>query len=46
MLIRPPCAWIAPAAFAAGYLVGGAKLAAETAARCVAQLGTMPPGTD
>ncbi len=29
-------------AFAAGYLVGGVDLALETAARCVAQLGTMP----
>ena len=30
-------------ALAAGYLVGGAELALETAARCVAQLGAMPP---
>ena len=29
-------------AFAAGYLVGGAELAVETAARCVSQLGAMP----
>jgi sugar/nucleoside kinase (ribokinase family) len=29
-------------ALAAGYLVGGATLAMETAARCIAQLGTMP----
>jgi sugar/nucleoside kinase (ribokinase family) len=29
-------------AFAAGYLVGGAELALEAAARCVAQLGSMP----
>jgi ribokinase len=29
-------------ALAAGFLVGGAHLAVETAARCVAQLGTMP----
>lgn len=29
-------------ALAAGYLVGGPQLAVETAARCVAQLGTMP----
>jgi sugar/nucleoside kinase (ribokinase family) len=29
-------------ALAAGYIVGGAKLAAEAAARCVAKLGTMP----
>ncbi len=29
-------------ALAAGYLVGGPKLAMETAARCVANLGTMP----
>src|SRR5215210_3505024 len=29
-------------ALAAGYLVGGAELAMETAARCVSQLGTMP----
>jgi sugar/nucleoside kinase (ribokinase family) len=29
-------------ALAAGYLVGGAELAMEAAARCVAQLGTMP----
>ena len=29
-------------ALAAGYLVGGPKLAAEAAARCVAQLGAMP----
>jgi ribokinase len=29
-------------ALAAGYLVGGAKLALETAARCVARLGAMP----
>jgi sugar/nucleoside kinase (ribokinase family) len=29
-------------ALAAGYLVGGPKLAAETAARCVAQVGAMP----
>jgi len=29
-------------ALAAGYLVGGAKLAAQAAARCVAQLGAMP----
>jgi ribokinase len=29
-------------ALAAGFLVGGAQLAVETAARCVAQLGTMP----
>ena len=30
-------------ALAAGYLVGGPDLALETAARCVAQLGAMPP---
>jgi sugar/nucleoside kinase (ribokinase family) len=30
-------------ALAAGYLVGGPELALETAARCVAQLGAMPP---
>jgi sugar/nucleoside kinase (ribokinase family) len=29
-------------ALAAGYLVGGAELALETAARCVARLGAMP----
>lgn len=29
-------------ALAAGYLVGGAELAAQAAARCVAQLGAMP----
>jgi sugar/nucleoside kinase (ribokinase family) len=29
-------------ALAAGYLVGGPKLAMEAAARCVAALGTMP----
>lgn len=29
-------------ALAAGFLVGGAELAVETAARCVAKLGTMP----
>jgi ribokinase len=29
-------------ALAAGYLVGGPKLAMEAAARCVAQIGTMP----
>ena len=29
-------------AFAAGYLVGGADLAMEAAARCVGRLGTMP----
>ena len=29
-------------ALAAGYLVGGAALAAEAAARCVAKLGAMP----
>jgi ribokinase len=29
-------------ALAAGYLVGGPELAMETAARCIAQLGTMP----
>ena len=29
-------------AFAAGWLVGGAELALEAAARCVAQLGSMP----
>jgi ribokinase len=29
-------------ALAAGYLVGGPKLAMEAAARCVARLGTMP----
>ena len=29
-------------ALAAGYLVGGAELAMEAAARCVARLGTMP----
>ena len=29
-------------ALAAGYLVGGPELAAEAAARCVAQLGAMP----
>ena len=29
-------------ALAAGYLVGGPQLAAEAAARCVAQLGAMP----
>ena len=29
-------------AFTAGFLVGGAELARETAARCVAQLGAMP----
>ncbi len=29
-------------ALAAGYLVGGAELALEAAARCVAQLGSMP----
>jgi hypothetical protein len=27
---------------AAGFLVGGAELALETAARCVAQSGAMP----
>jgi sugar/nucleoside kinase (ribokinase family) len=30
-------------ALAAGFLVGGAELALETAARCVGQLGAMPP---
>jgi sugar/nucleoside kinase (ribokinase family) len=29
-------------ALAAGYLVGGAELALETAARCVSRLGAMP----
>ena len=29
-------------ALAAGYLVGGPKLAMETAARCIAALGTLP----
>jgi sugar/nucleoside kinase (ribokinase family) len=29
-------------ALAAGFLVGGAQLALETAARCVAQVGAMP----
>ena len=29
-------------ALAAGYLVGGAELAMEAAARCIANLGTMP----
>ena len=29
-------------ALAAGYIVGGAELALQTAARCVAQLGAMP----
>lgn len=29
-------------ALAAGFLIGGAELAAEAAARCVAQLGAMP----
>jgi ribokinase len=29
-------------ALAAGYPVGGAELAMEAAARCVANLGTMP----
>jgi sugar/nucleoside kinase (ribokinase family) len=29
-------------AFAAGYLVGGSELALAAAARCVAQLGSMP----
>jgi ribokinase len=29
-------------ALAAGFIVGGARLALETAARCVAQLGAMP----
>ena len=29
-------------ALAAGFLVGGPELAAEAAARCVAQLGAMP----
>jgi len=29
-------------ALAAGYLVGGAELAMEAAARCIAKLGTMP----
>ena len=32
----------ASAALAAGFLVGGAELAREAAARCVAQLGAMP----
>ena len=32
-------------ALAAGFLVGGAQLALETAARCVGQLGAMPPAT-
>jgi sugar/nucleoside kinase (ribokinase family) len=30
-------------ALAAGYLIGGPELAMATAARCVAQLGAMPP---
>jgi ribokinase len=30
-------------ALAAGFIVGGPQLALETAARCVAQLGAMPP---
>ena len=30
-------------ALAAGFLVGGVELALETAARCVGQLGAMPP---
>jgi len=30
-------------AFAAGWIVGGITLALEAAARCVAQLGAMPP---
>jgi len=30
-------------ALAAGFIVGGADLALETAARCVAQIGAMPP---
>ncbi len=29
-------------ALAAGYIVGGPRLALETAARCVSQLGAMP----
>jgi sugar/nucleoside kinase (ribokinase family) len=29
-------------ALAAGFLLGGAELAAEAAARCVAQVGAMP----
>jgi sugar/nucleoside kinase (ribokinase family) len=29
-------------ALAAGFIVGGAQLALETAARCVAQVGAMP----
>ena len=29
-------------ALAAGYLVGGPELALQAAARCVAQLGSMP----
>ena len=29
-------------ALAAGFIVGGARLALETAARCVAQVGAMP----
>jgi sugar/nucleoside kinase (ribokinase family) len=29
-------------ALAAGFLVGGAELAADAAARCVAQIGAMP----
>lgn len=32
-------------ALAAGFLVGGAELALETAARCVGQMGAMPPAT-
>lgn len=30
-------------ALAAGFIVGGTNLALETAARCVAQIGAMPP---
>ena len=29
-------------ALAAGFIVGGARLALETAARCVARIGAMP----
>jgi sugar/nucleoside kinase (ribokinase family) len=29
-------------AFAAGFLLGGAELALEAAARCVARMGAMP----
>jgi sugar/nucleoside kinase (ribokinase family) len=33
-------------ALAAGYLVGGPELAMEAAARCIGQVGAMPPDAE